>query len=174
MTTARPLPRTLKIQPAETALKLPYPFYVYQTGRVALQSFWRGAAKQVIGFQKDLRKMSIDLSWPQAWEQPQSALGLYPVISDASGRWSTWGSTIAEATMSEQSERTLTRDEAVLTSMPGDWSTVSQIHDRVGDNGWTWKTQTTRAALDSLVLDRAVGMRKRGTRWEFRPEPSNA
>lgn len=188
MTTSRPLPRTLKIQPAEfvdnmwaadngsgdlvEGRKLPYPFYVYQTGRIALQRFWKGYPKQVIGFQADLAKMTIDLPWPDAWKTPEKTVGMYVVTSDVKGQWATHWTAISDAVMSEQSERSLDTDEAVVAVMDPDWHSRNEIHDRVADDGWDWQPGTTQAALNRLVKIGAVEATQPGgpgTRWQYRP-----
>jgi hypothetical protein len=173
------LPRTVRLQPAEFVdhitddghemTKLPYPFYVYQTGRVALQaSFWRGTVKTVIGFQKDLAKHTIDLFWDTVWDAPQSAVGMYVVTSSAAGVWSVHSTAIKSALASEQSSRSMTRDEAVAVRLTSDWLTAAQIHDRVTDDGWDWGQPATRNVLDRLVAEQVAVAHKAGRVWEFR------
>jgi hypothetical protein len=69
--------------------KLPYPFFVDETGAVGRQDFWNGIVKMVIGFQKDLAVDTVDLGWNEAYEDPSSAVGMFVVTSDHSGNWST-------------------------------------------------------------------------------------
>lgn len=177
----QPLPRTLRIQPSEFTdhitddghemTKMPYPYYVYQTGRVALQGFWKGRVKHVIGFQADLAVHTIQLHWDEAWAAPEKAVGMYVVTGSADGVWSVHPTAIKSATMSEQSERTMTRDDAVAVRLGGAWRSGPEIHDEVADDGWGWQVSTTKRVLDRLVRDGVAERRQPGgprSRWQYR------
>lgn len=181
MTATYPLPRTLRIQPSEFVdhitddghemTKLPYPFYVYETGRIALQSFWKGSVKSVIGFQADLAKHVIDLHWDEAWAEPEKCVGMYVVTCSADNVWSVHSTAIKSATMGEQSERHLTREEAVTVKLDGVWHSGPEIHEHVADDGWPWPVATTKRVLDRLVIDGVAERRQPGgprSRWQYR------
>jgi hypothetical protein len=92
---ATPVTRLIKLQPAEfidnisddghIGRKLPYPFYITEAGYVEGQDFWRGDPIRVVGFQRDLARMEIDLWWSDAVREPHSAIGMYLVTTDAKG-----------------------------------------------------------------------------------------
>ncbi len=69
--------------------KLPYPFYVDGFGNVGRQDIWQGRVTRVIGFQRDLARQQIDLSWRDAVKDPAAAVGMYLVTSDAKGDYGT-------------------------------------------------------------------------------------
>jgi hypothetical protein len=179
-----PLPRTLRLQPSEFTdyitgdghelTKLPYPFYVFQTGRVGLQGFWHGRVKRAIGFQADLAKHVIDLHWQDAWSDPEKTVGMYLVTADASGTWSVHPTAIASATMSEQSALTMTREEVVTAKLDiddGVWRSGKEIHEMIADDGWPWTRSVTKAVLDRLVRDGVAESRQPGgarSLWQFR------
>lgn len=91
--------RVLRVQPAEhtdqitddgTELtKQPYPYFVDGDGMVGRQDFWRGRPVRMIGFAADSAKQEMTLWWPQVWDDPQRAVGLYPVVEYSSGTWFT-------------------------------------------------------------------------------------
>jgi hypothetical protein len=68
----------------------PYPYHVdAATGRIQRQDFWQGRVFRVIGFVVDPGRMEIDLWWPDVATHPQRAVGMYVVVADDNGRWST-------------------------------------------------------------------------------------
>lgn len=67
--------------------QLPYPYLVNEAGEVQAQEFWQGTVSRVIGFQKDLAKQTIDLWWRDAFQNPESIVGMYLVTSDNRGNW---------------------------------------------------------------------------------------
>jgi hypothetical protein len=68
--------------------KLPYPYYADTEGNVANQEFWSGTVAKVVGFQKDLAKQQINLSWYQATKDPSKATGMYLITKDDKGQYS--------------------------------------------------------------------------------------
>jgi hypothetical protein len=90
-----PVMRLVKLQPApfvdaisvdgHVGTKLPYPFFVTEAGDVEGQDFWRGDPLQVVGFQRDLAVQRIDLWWVDAVKDPQKAVRMYLVTTDANG-----------------------------------------------------------------------------------------
>ena len=75
--------------------QLPYPFFVEKDGSAHCghQDY------RVIGFQRDLARMEIDVHWPEVWADPSLADGLYLVTSNAQGRFETHICAISSATM---------------------------------------------------------------------------
>lgn len=49
------------------------------------QDFWRGNPLRAIGFQRDLARHEVDVWWDEVVGDPQKAVGLYLVSTDAKG-----------------------------------------------------------------------------------------
>jgi hypothetical protein len=100
--------RILRVQPAEhtdqiTAdgrelTKQPYPLFVSRDGSVGRQDFWQGKPLCLIGFAADSAKREMTLWWPQVWDDPQQAVGMYPVVEHTGGTWFTWDSAVESIT----------------------------------------------------------------------------
>ncbi len=84
---------------------LPYPFFVRESGLVDRQDFWMGKVLRIIGFQKDLNKMVIDLWWSDAVKNPEQATGMYVVTADNKNNWGVYRSPIGEIRVEELAER---------------------------------------------------------------------
>jgi hypothetical protein len=81
----------ITIQPGMAAdFSLPYPFHVFDDGRIDRQDFWRGKMFRVIGFQTYFERMTIDLFWRDIVEEPERAIGMYVVTADDKGFDATW------------------------------------------------------------------------------------
>lgn len=65
--------------------RLPYPFYVLPDGSVDGQDFWQGKVTRVAGFQRDLARQQVDLTWDDALADVQKAVGMYLVTFDSAG-----------------------------------------------------------------------------------------
>lgn len=88
--TVQPAPFTDHVTEDGTELtRLPYPYHVTEEGAVLRQDFWRGDPELVIGFQARLDEQRIDLWWKDAWLEPEKAVGMYVVLCDSEGKWST-------------------------------------------------------------------------------------
>lgn len=82
--------KLIKLQPAPVVdrvlddgtelTRLPYPYFVAEDGSVDGQDFWRGEPDAVVGFQDDVDVQRLDLSWADAWQDPQRAVGKFPVL----------------------------------------------------------------------------------------------
>jgi hypothetical protein len=86
-------------------MTLPYPFFVRENGLVDRQDFWRGKVYRVIGFQKSLDKMTVDLFWSDAIKNPELATGMYVVTSDDKNKWGVYRSPIGSIDVKELDER---------------------------------------------------------------------
>lgn len=96
---------------------LPYPFHVFEDGRVDRQDFWKGRVARVIGFQADLNEKTIDLFWADAVNDPQRAVGMYVVTADTNGynaKWSVWRSAIRDVSVIELDERYTVEGQGVI------------------------------------------------------------
>lgn len=98
--------KTIKLQPSSFVdnmreghemTRLPYPFFVNEEGEVGQQDMWDGDPARVIGFQRDLAVQAIDLWWKDAVKDPQQAVGMYLVTSNAEGDWASHSTAIASA-----------------------------------------------------------------------------
>lgn len=108
------MPTIIKLQPAPridnitadgTALhQLPYPFHVYEDGRVGEQDLWNGDPSHVIGFQKDLARRMPDLWWADVVKDPQQAVGMYMVTTSTTGNTGVHLTSIASVTVFETEE----------------------------------------------------------------------
>jgi hypothetical protein len=67
--------------------KLPYPFFVDGDGKIGRQDFWQGDPGRVVGFQKDLAVMQIDLRWAEAVGDLWQAVGMYLVTENSHGQY---------------------------------------------------------------------------------------
>lgn len=100
--------KLIRLQPSEFVdnirdghemTKLPYPFFVSEDGVIGSQDFWKGDPARVIGFQKDLAVQQIDLWWSDVVEDPQQAVGMYLVTSNAEGTWGTHSMAISDVSV---------------------------------------------------------------------------
>jgi hypothetical protein len=66
--------------------KLPWPVVADEEGTVVVPSSLLGMAG-VVGFQRDLAVMHIDLLWKDAFADPQKTVGMYLVSSNTEGNW---------------------------------------------------------------------------------------
>lgn len=104
----------IKLQPAAyidniyeggyVGTKLPYPFFVNEDGNVGRQDFWRGAIVRVIGFQRDLAKMQIDVRWVEAIDDLSKVIGMYLVTSDENATYGVHQTAIIEAEVLTEGE----------------------------------------------------------------------
>lgn len=67
----------------------PYPWYLDEEGNVGHQSLWNGDPSSVIGFQSG-EEQRVVLLWSDFVKDPQSALGLVPVMVDDNGGFAAW------------------------------------------------------------------------------------
>lgn len=86
------LERQVSIQVANTEdgsydvhLPLPYPYHIDDDGNVGRQDFWRGEPKSLIGFQAERDRHEVDLFFHDFWDDPEKAVGMFPVFVDAGG-----------------------------------------------------------------------------------------
>ena len=101
-------------------MTLPYPFYVRENGLVDRQDFWRGKVLRIIGFQRDLNKMTVDLFWSDAVKDPSKATGMHVVAADNKNNWGVYRSPIGEIKVEELAERyTIVQGGDVATGITG-------------------------------------------------------
>lgn len=67
--------------------KLPYPIAADEAGLVGNQDFWQGDPFRAIGFQRDLARHEIDVTWSEVFREPELAIGLYLVSADSRGNF---------------------------------------------------------------------------------------
>lgn len=92
--------RTLRVQPrADLDGHLPYPLFVGKDGSVGRQDFWNGKPERVIGFAPSADIQELPVRWADAWETPERAVGLYPVVEYKGGTWFTWDSPVESVTV---------------------------------------------------------------------------
>jgi hypothetical protein len=112
--------KLITIQPGTAAdLSLPYPFHVFEDGRVDRQDFWQGRIFRVIGFQTYFERMTIDLWWRDAVAEPERAIGMYVVTADDKGFNATWSvhrNAISNVSVIELDERYTVEGQGVTGS----------------------------------------------------------
>lgn len=69
---------------------LPYPFFVQPGGLIGRQDFWRSNPRALVGFAPLDDDHTIEVSLGEFFADPQSAVGLQPVLADAKGNWATY------------------------------------------------------------------------------------
>ena len=74
----------------------PYPFFVHPDGTIGRQDFWRGSPFRLEGFQADIRVNTVALFLGEFYANPDRAIGLYPVFSNAGGDMWTLTNPISE------------------------------------------------------------------------------
>lgn len=80
----------IKIQPQELPdMTLPYPYFIEKDGMVGRQDFWKGNPKKLIGFSPQPSTGSILVFRTAFFDNPESAVGLYPVFEADDGHWFT-------------------------------------------------------------------------------------
>lgn len=93
MSTTKEKIKSITIQPAspkEDPFKMPYPYHITRTGLVGRQDFWHGSPYRLIGFSKKPKAGEVELMLAEFWEEPQQAVGMYPVFADQENNWSTY------------------------------------------------------------------------------------
>lgn len=79
------------LAPYDPRVSLPYPWHIDPQGQVTRQEFWDGEPAALIGFQRHASRRHVDLlarDW-LASDDPDQAVGMWPVFIDASGgMWS--------------------------------------------------------------------------------------
>lgn len=64
----------------------PYPYHIGGAdGAVGRQDFWNGEPERLLGFQAKRRVQVIDLTAAMFWDEPEQAVGMYPVFQDRDG-----------------------------------------------------------------------------------------
>jgi hypothetical protein len=91
-------------------LSMPYPLHVTNGGLIGAQYFWRGEKFQILGFTEEPKAGAMTLRWETAAEEARHgatshAVGMYPVISDATGTWSTWATAVSEISHGHRPDR---------------------------------------------------------------------
>lgn len=81
--------------------RLPYPLHVLEDGLVLRQDFWKGDPWRVAGFARRVDVHRLDLTWEQAWAEPELAIGMYMVTSNKRGGMGTWQLAIQSITEAE-------------------------------------------------------------------------
>ena len=71
--------------------KLPYPFIVHESGLIEYPK--SSLVHRVVGFQKDLAKNAVDLSWRELMRDSSPVIGMYLVTANKpdKGKDDTWG-----------------------------------------------------------------------------------
>jgi len=106
--------KIITLQPGNTPdggydvnLPLPYPYHVdAETGEVGRQEFWRGDPKSIIGFQEDPDIQFVDKMWSEVAEDPQTAVGMFPVFVDWKGKMFSLTTAIRKVTVTDSEEAT--------------------------------------------------------------------
>lgn len=109
----------ITLQPAQNPNgKLPYPFHVNDQGMVGRQDFWKGDPMRVVGFVADFRRQAIDLPWTEFVADPQRAVGMYAVLEDRGGAWSTYMPVIETVTERENPMNQPVESDPMFTPAP--------------------------------------------------------
>lgn len=58
----------------------PYPIHIAEDGKVEDQDFWQGDPFAIVGFQKEEDVQKVDLWWADVVNNPESAVGMFPVF----------------------------------------------------------------------------------------------
>jgi hypothetical protein len=107
---------TFVIQPAGDNPQ-PYPYYIEPGGAVGRQDVWNGNPERLVGFQRDLREMQVDLELDAFYDNPQQAVGMYAVFEDSNDEMWTLQAPIASVRPTAPSKCALR------------WDDVQQGHD---------------------------------------------
>lgn len=81
------------IQPAERDTKqLPYPFFINEDGSVQRQDFWKGEPAKLMGFSKSKKQGVVrgSISFGDFMEDPERAIGMFPIFEHKNGDWFTY------------------------------------------------------------------------------------
>ncbi|TVU61595.1 hypothetical protein FQP90_13725 [Paenarthrobacter nitroguajacolicus] len=90
---------TIKIQQAEIAGVLPYPYFIdVPTGNVGRQDFWRGHPAKLIGFASS-DEFDVALTLPDFIDSPGRAHGLRPIFENSNGAWFTHPQAVESTTV---------------------------------------------------------------------------
>jgi hypothetical protein len=63
----------------------PFPFPIDQTGHVLDQDFWKGDPYSLLGFQATAEEQRVSLFFEDFTENPQQAVGMFPVFVKQGG-----------------------------------------------------------------------------------------
>jgi len=79
--------RTIQLQPEEqNGGTLPYPYYIDpETFEVGRQDIWRGSPYRLLGFNDTRETGNIELEVTEWIENPESAVGMFPVFENRKG-----------------------------------------------------------------------------------------
>lgn len=89
---------SLKIQMAEYQGVLPYPYFIDKDGLVGRQEFWKGRPYRLIGFSANFDTGNMELPRREFFQDPQKAVGMYPIFADQNDDWETHGSPVDRVT----------------------------------------------------------------------------
>jgi hypothetical protein len=96
--------KTITIQPAtRPTLQLPYPFHIDEEGNVLRQDFWNGEPSRVIGFSpiEESRFHEDQIDVTEFLKDPNTAIGMYPIMEHADGKWFTYKDKIESVSVNE-------------------------------------------------------------------------
>jgi len=68
--------------------KLPYPVHAWADNGVIPWNAGGTPGRRIVGFQRDLQRQQIDASWATIAYHPPDAVGMYAVIENKDGSWS--------------------------------------------------------------------------------------
>lgn len=83
--------------------QLPWPVVADEKGTVVVPSSMLGLVR-VVGFQRDLAKMQVDVWWKDVFADPAKAVGLYMVTTNTKGGMGVSLSAVDSANMMEHTE----------------------------------------------------------------------
>ena len=97
--------KTVSIQPKGLKdLTLPYPYIIDNWGNVGRQDFWKGEPKRLMGFNSLPEAGDISLLFFDFWDDPEKAVGMFPVFEDLGGVWKTYTNPIKSIRINEGSK----------------------------------------------------------------------
>lgn len=101
--TTIPAKKTIRLQPKERPdMTLPYPFFIEDDGSVGRQDFWKGEPAKLIGFSKEQKAGAFSFGRKAFMENPQMAVGHFPIFADKDDNWSTYGDVIGSVSVKEK------------------------------------------------------------------------
>lgn len=85
---------------ADPMVPRPYPWLLDEEGKIGQQSLWRGDPIQVIAFQRGDVQVPVAY-WEDFVADPQSVIGLVPVMTSSTGGFAAWRGEITSVQVRE-------------------------------------------------------------------------
>ena len=82
--------KIIKIQPKKTPKgEKPYPYFIFEDGKVGVQRYWKGNPSELLGFAKKPVAGDMAYNVKDFFFNPKQIIGLYPVFKNKDNKWLT-------------------------------------------------------------------------------------